>query len=352
MNYVLKLLFLAGLYIFVYINASEDIETLVSTHGDSESPTHYSEITLDASCGSSNEYLVVEDKKYGGQNFRTYTTTHSNIITTVNYKKFVVWKAEDGEHSKFVRIRKKSGKDRILVIETVRNGSNTTKTFTKTRGIYHELGTVALNINDKNKPDYTFTSTVKDNNGENTYTPKDNKKIGLVFLKSCCSSAQLFWKATGNWYCTKVTTTIQSGNLVKITLDTTDGSNTSEVVLIDQGGGIWVPDKTVYLDVKTKEDAPNCNYTSSITNNNGTYTYEPEEGFSIIKVSHGSGSDDLIWESSSDLFCIKVTGTVESDKTTKLNLVLKNSSNKEISKVFYPYGSSWIEGNAENNKDL
>uniref|UniRef100_A0A3B0ML42 Uncharacterized protein n=1 Tax=Theileria annulata TaxID=5874 RepID=A0A3B0ML42_THEAN len=345
MNYVLKLLFLTSLYRCIYNNASEDINSLITT-GVGKSPSECTEISLEASCKSSNDFYVVEKKKFDDKDFRTYTPTHSNIITSVNYKKHSVWKAEEGEHSKFVRIRDKKGKERIIVIKIISDGSDKEKTFTKVHGFYHESGTIAVNIKQEGNDDLTFTSNVANKNGENTYTPKDNKKIALVFSKPYLSSAQLFWKATGNWYCTKVKTTIESDNLVKITLDTTDGSNKSEVVLIDQGEGIWIPDKTVYLDIEKKGKVKNCKYSTEITNKNGTYTYEPIDGFDIIKVSKGS---DVVWESTGDLFCTKVTGTVESDKTTKLRLDLKDCKGEQINRVFCVHDGDWIEGTPEKN---
>ncbi|XP_951777.1 uncharacterized protein TA15950 [Theileria annulata] len=345
MNYVLKLLFLTSLYRCIYNNASEDINSLITT-GVGDSTSECTEISLEASCKSSNDFYVVEKKKFGGNDFRTYTPTHSNIITAVNYKKHSVWKAQEGEHSKFVRIRDKGGKERIIVIKIISDGSDKEKTFKKVHGFYHESGTIAVNIKDKGNDDFTFTSNVANKNGENTYTPKDNKKIALVFSKSFLSTAQLFWKATGNWYCTKVKTTIESDNLVKITLDTTDGSNTSEVVLIDQGDGIWIPDKTVYLDIEKKGNAKNCKYSAEITNKNGSYTYEPIKDFDIIKVSEG---DKVVWESTGDLFCTKVTGKVESDKTTRLRLDFKDSDGKKLNRVFCIYEGNWIEGTPDNN---
>ncbi|UKJ90830.2 hypothetical protein MACJ_001765 [Theileria orientalis] len=320
------------------INIDETIDQLVG-----ESSEGFSSTTNDISVNVKWKYGDLDFKykkeKVGKQDWHCYYPTNKRIAS-VYYNDYLIWAADSGISPKAVKAHLPRSGSNTIIVEV---GANEKKTFIQELGFYHEKGTIALDIDSKKTTnDYIFTTTGSDSNGERTYKATKGRKITLIVRKKSCGKNRLYWKATGSWYCTEVIITRASGKNAKLTLKLTDGSTTTDLVLVKQEKGIWVRENTVFLNTKKKSDALNCKYTSNVQNNNGEYIYEPLEGFSISRVSHGDHDPkNLIWKSSGFDKCTKVTGKKVKGKTVSYELVIEVDGGRKVKLLSDKVGKKW-----------
>ncbi|BAM40714.1 conserved hypothetical protein [Theileria orientalis strain Shintoku] len=308
-----------------------------------EASDGFSSSSNDTSVDVKWKYGDVEFKykkeQIGGKDWHCYYPNDKRIAS-VYYGDNLIWAADPGVSPKAVRAHLPNCGNNTITVEV---GANEKKTFTQEFGFYHEKGTIALDVGcKKTTNDYIFTKTGNDKDGEYNYKATKENKITLIVQKKTCGSNKLYWKATGSWYCTEVALTREANKNTKMTLKLTDGSTSTDLTLVKQEDKFWVSENTVFLNTKKKDNAFNCKYTRNVQNKRGTFTYEPAEGFTISRVSHGDHEPkNLIWKSSGFDKCTKVTGNVENDETVSYELLVEGDNGQKVKLKSEKVGTKW-----------